>query len=258
VNSYKEKSSVFVGRYNILIESTLKQTNFVALIMSSNLLFILSRVITALLWLPFLDVLVDAGAVRSSVRSPIYNSTGNLSSPDMRAVLTDPARQWHTDTILSFENSAQFANATERWTIFNPPTYKAAITPGSVDDVTKIVRAQNRWLDSEYIRVLTIFQVKIATSLNVPFLVTGGRHGYGITLGNLKNGLAIDLSALKSINLDKSAQTITIGPGITTGDILDIIYDAGFELRTFLKSLILCKYSLTRLIHNRDWQCLMP
>lgn len=73
----------------------------------------------------------------------------------------------------------------------------------------------------------------MATQKDIPFLATGGRHGYGTTLGNLKNGLAIDLSQLNSIRVDKEAETVTIGGGVRWRDILDPVYEAGFEMREF-------------------------
>ncbi|KAI1778736.1 FAD-binding domain-containing protein [Hypoxylon cercidicola] len=55
--------------------------------------------------------------------------------------------------------------------------------------------------------------VKTARAANVPFLATGGRHGYGSTLGSPQNGLAIDLSQLKCLDIDKMASTVTIAVG---------------------------------------------
>lgn len=56
---------------------------------------------------------------------------------DIKALLS--TTKWSNNTILSFPNSQQFTDVTERWTIFDPPTYVAAISPGSEDDVVKAV-----------------------------------------------------------------------------------------------------------------------
>lgn len=78
---------------------------------------------------------------------------------------------------------------------------------------------------------LTIKQVSLARQHNIPFLGTGGRHGYSTTLGNLQGGLAIDLSKLKSITIDKRAATVTIGPGVRFEDIFEPLFQAGYMLR---------------------------
>lgn len=49
--------------------------------------------------------------------------------------------------------------------------------------------------------------------------------------GKLQNGLAMDLRQLNSIKLDTNAETVTIGGGVTTGEVLDPLYEAGFDLR---------------------------
>ncbi|KAI5854497.1 hypothetical protein GGS23DRAFT_608303 [Durotheca rogersii] len=136
---------------------------------------------------------------------------------DLRPILTDPSISWASDTVISFQGSDEFLNATERWTVFRPPSYTAAVSPASEQDVRQ---------------VLTVLRVKLATSRNIPFLASGGRHGYTTTLGDLQNGLAIDLSQLKRLELNTTAQTITVGAGITIGEVFDPLYEAGFEIQT--------------------------
>lgn len=65
----------------------------------------------------------------------------------------------------------------------------------------------------------------------MPFLATGGRHGYSTTLGDMQGGLAIDLTEMNSVSVDESAATLTIGPGVRFRDIFDPVYNAGFEIR---------------------------
>ncbi|KAF4499908.1 short-chain dehydrogenase reductase family [Fusarium agapanthi] len=67
---------------------------------------------------------------------------------------------------------------------------------------------------------------------NIPFLATGARHGYTTTLGDLQNGLAIDLSHFKEFELDVDAKTLSIGPGVTVGEIFDPLFNAGFVIQT--------------------------
>lgn len=75
--------------------------------------------------------------------------------------------------------------------------------------------------------------MKLAGRIRQPFLATGGRHGYGGTLGQLRNGLALDLSRLNSVVVDKNAASLTIGPGVRFRDIFDKVYEAGFHIRKF-------------------------
>lgn len=80
-------------------------------------------------------------------------------------------------------------------------------------------------------------KVQVATTHDIPFLATGGRHGYTATFGKLRNGLATNLSQLNSIHIDVSASTVTVGGGVRFGDIIDPLYEAGFELRMYLSNL---------------------
>ena len=79
--------------------------------------------------------------------------------------------------------------------------------------------------------MLTTIQVKFAAKNRIPFLTTGGGHGFATTLGNLKNGIQLDLGQFKSIKIDKRAQTVTIGGAVRIGEVIGPLYDAGFELR---------------------------
>lgn len=75
--------------------------------------------------------------------------------------------------------------------------------------------------------------MNLATANGIPFLATGGRHGYTTTLGGLQNGLAIDLSLFDTVSIDRSARTMTIGGGVRFRDIYELVFKAGFEIRMF-------------------------
>lgn len=47
----------------------------------------------------------------------------------------------------------------------------------------------------------------------------------------MQGGLAIDLSLLDTIAVDKSAGTLTIGPGVRFREIFEPVYEAGFQIR---------------------------
>lgn len=63
----------------------------------------------------------------------------NEPEPDLKPLLTDPIRKWSLNTTVSFPNSPAFNASTERWTIADPPTYVAAIRPGTEEDIGKVV-----------------------------------------------------------------------------------------------------------------------
>ncbi|KAI5918786.1 hypothetical protein F4810DRAFT_690548 [Camillea tinctor] len=145
--------------------------------------------------------------------SPFTTVSGSLfgrSNVDIKAALTNKNNQWAANTTFTFPEDSGFAAVTNRWTIFAPPTFSAVVSPATEADV--------------------IQSVKVAVSNNIPFLATGARHGYTTTLGTLQNGLEIDLGQLNSVHVDKSAGILTIGGGAQTSDILDPVYEAGFEI----------------------------
>ncbi|KAH9427862.1 oxidation resistance protein 1 [Pyricularia oryzae] len=115
-------------------------------------------------------------------------------------------------TVISFQGQEWFENVTERWDIYAPPTFKVSVSPSTEKDVESAV--------------------KLAAKFKIPFLATGGRHGYGTTLGKLKNGLSIDLSLLNQFSIDSKAATITVGPGVRFRDIFTPLYEAGFQVPT--------------------------
>ncbi|KAI0147261.1 Glucooligosaccharide oxidase [Xylariaceae sp. FL1272] len=133
------------------------------------------------------------------------------SGMDFAAVFVQGV-SWPTGTSIAFPGSEEYSSATERWTIHAPPSYALAISPSSEDAVAQAV--------------------KLAVANNVPFLATGGRHGYSTTFGKLHNGLAIDLSKLDTIDVDVKAATLTIGPGTKIGDIIGPLYKEGLEIQT--------------------------
>lgn len=77
-------------------------------------------------------------------------------------------------------------------------------------------------------------QVKLAIAHNIPLLATGARHGYTVTLARLQNGLAIDLSHFDSVRVNEQDETVTVGGAVKMRQVLDPVYDAGFELRKFI------------------------
>ncbi|KAI9150503.1 Glucooligosaccharide oxidase [Paramyrothecium foliicola] len=133
----------------------------------------------------------------------------SVTRDDFETVIAQEKIHFTSGTSLSFVGSPEFESSTNRWSTHKAPTFVACVSVGTEGDVVQAVR--------------------LARHLNIPFLATSSRHGFGRTLGKLHNGLAIDLSRLKSITVDKANATITVGPGTTSDDILAPIDAAGFE-----------------------------
>lgn len=153
-----------------------------------------------------MQVLQATAAALAAAAVAIAATPTNLS-----AIFGQNASQWDAGTVLVLPDAPDFANITERWTVFGAPTFAGAVRPATEADVVKAVQ--------------------LARQHNVPFLATGGRHGFSTTLHALDQGLEIDLSQLNSVEVDANHATVTIGAGVIVDDILDPIYDAGFEMR---------------------------
>ncbi|KAK1634584.1 hypothetical protein BDP81DRAFT_451133 [Colletotrichum phormii] len=138
--------------------------------------------------------------------------TWTWKSPDLRGILLDEGNQWCSGTAVRFPGQEGFSEMTDRWNTFDAPTHSAAISPATEADVVKTVL--------------------LAAKHRVPFLATGGRHGYTTSLGRLRNGRAIDLSALNEVEVDESAETLTVGGGVRWSQVLDPVFDAGFQMQT--------------------------
>jgi FAD/FMN-containing dehydrogenase len=73
--------------------------------------------------------------------------------------------------------------------------------------------------------------VKIASRYNISFLATGGGHGVSQNLANVQNAISIDLANFNTIQINAENNTITIGGGVTYGDLYDPLYNIGKEIR---------------------------
>ncbi|KAL5365929.1 hypothetical protein BJX96DRAFT_182060 [Aspergillus floccosus] len=102
-----------------------------------------------------------------------------------------------------------FTEVTPRWSTYESPSYLAAIKPATEQDVQAIVTT--------------------ASSHDIPFLATGGGHGVKLGLGTVQNAVNIDLSNLKSIDLDLENELITIGSGVENSELYDLLASVGKE-----------------------------
>lgn len=58
---------------------------------------------------------------------------------DIATILTDSSNYWSAGTKVLFPSDDGFAEVTSRWAVHKPPTYAAAISPASEEDVVKTV-----------------------------------------------------------------------------------------------------------------------
>lgn len=155
----------------------------------------------------FLKLALSWLSITSCTTLALAKSADQIRS-DLQAILS-PSSQ------VVFTSSPDYAtsNFTQRWTLYGPalPTYNVAAKPATVQDVQKIV--------------------VYASANRVPFMATGGGHGYSTTLSTVENALDIDLSNFKSVAVDAAANTVTIGGATTFRQIYDPLYNAGKQIR---------------------------
>ncbi|VUC29971.1 unnamed protein product [Clonostachys rosea] len=110
------------------------------------------------------------------------------------------------------EDSGYAEKIIPRWNSLGPPKYVVAVKPATAVDVLQVI---------EY-----------ASNQSIPFLGTGGGHGYTITTSGVANAVDIDLGLFTSVTVDALKNTLTIGGAVTFGEILDPLYEAGKEIRS--------------------------
>lgn len=74
-------------------------------------------------------------------------------------------------------------------------------------------------------------QVRIATQNGIPFLATSAGHGTGRGYAKYQNTLNINLGNFNSVSIDTTNNRLTVGGGVTFGDVTTALYDVGKELR---------------------------
>ncbi len=78
---------------------------------------------------------------------------------------------------------------------------------------------------------LTGCKVKIASSHEIPFLVTGGGHGVSVQLANLKEGIQVDLGKFNNVTFDSDTQLLTVGGAAKFSQLIDPLYELGYQFR---------------------------
>ncbi|KAI0521823.1 FAD binding domain protein [Xylaria bambusicola] len=105
-----------------------------------------------------------------------------------------------------------YAKATNRWSVLDAPTTNIVVVPSVANDVSEIV--------------------KVANSMNVPYLAVNGGHGAITTVGKMKGGIEIWMDSLNSVKLSKDGKTATFGGGILSKAVTDSLWTLGKQTVT--------------------------
>ncbi|PHH89658.1 hypothetical protein CDD83_5576 [Cordyceps sp. RAO-2017] len=126
-------------------------------------------------------------------------------------VVQDLQRRLSPGSKVVLASDAAFAkDFTPRFSITTPPVFVVAAKPRLVTDVQQIVRYASR--------------------NHVPFLATGGGHGYSSTLGRLRHGILLDLGHFDAVEVDAAANTMTVGGAARSVNVSSAVQAAGKEI----------------------------
>lgn len=101
---------------------------------------------------------------------------GLCSATDLKTLLTNSANNWSPNLTISFPGSSAFTNATDRWTVFDEPTFIASVTVGNEADVVKLVSGRLPVTPVSVVLVIVIrFPSVFTYTRSVSFANTLGR-----------------------------------------------------------------------------------
>ncbi|MCJ1460567.1 hypothetical protein MMC28_010949 [Mycoblastus sanguinarius] len=127
-----------------------------------------------------------------------------------RDVASTLATQLSPGSTIVFPQDNSWENVTERWTLYQAPSFQVAVEPATEQDV--------------------VATVNFAVSRNISFLAQGGRHGYAPELQTIQNGVLINLEQLDHISVDGATGLATIGGGTVYDQVINATYAAGREM----------------------------
>ncbi|MCJ1444784.1 MAG: hypothetical protein MMC23_005286 [Stictis urceolatum] len=105
-----------------------------------------------------------------------------------------------------------FNTLTERWQLFAPPSFIAAIEVYTERDIQ--------------------YAVQFANQFGLPWLAISGHHGGISTIGNMKYGVQISMNKMDSLTLSPDGQTALIGGGKLSKAITDELWAKGKQTVT--------------------------
>jgi hypothetical protein len=155
------------------------------------------------------------------------------------------------------ESDADFAQRSIRWTDYMRPDYAIVVQPATVGDVQKLVSGVHyprrsipgRMPACHVFECSRLLQVRYAGRCQIPFLGTSAQHGFDTTLAQIQNGLAIDLSKFRSVNVNARQSTMTVGGGVRFRDVYDPLFAAGKEASKLAKKNMVPSYSMEKSGH---------
>ncbi|KAI1379509.1 hypothetical protein F4677DRAFT_442487 [Hypoxylon crocopeplum] len=147
-------------------------------------------------------MLFDTAWQKTIVATAITATTPNIND------LFGPHLSPNASIYLASEGNYS-AHVTQRWTDYAAPSYIATIQPATVKDVQNIV--------------------KISSSNDIPFLVTGGGHGVSVQLAGLKEGIQVDLSQFNTVEFDENTQLLTVGGASKFSQVIAPLYQLGYQ-----------------------------
>jgi hypothetical protein len=74
---------------------------------------------------------------------PAHDPDAVTERPDLKSLLA--TQTWSSETQILFPDDQDFVEATIRWNSYSQPTYKAAVRPGSPQDVQSLVSIIFYW-----------------------------------------------------------------------------------------------------------------
>ncbi|KAK0378534.1 hypothetical protein CLIM01_04096 [Colletotrichum limetticola] len=108
--------------------------------------------------------------------------------------------------------TAEFTNASIRWSNLDAPKPNLVVIPGTENDVAETV--------------------KFANEKSMPFLAYNGVHGAITTLGKMDSGIEIYLSQLSGVEVAADGNTAKIGGGTGSKLVTDTLWKAGKQTVT--------------------------
>ncbi len=135
------------------------------------------------------------------------------TTPDAARIKADLTRILPNISVALTDSASYPIEFRQRWTIYpkSKPSFSEAVQPSSNQDVQTIVQ--------------------YASAHNVPFLATGGGHGYSTSLSKVQNALQIDMSDFNTVTVDAVHNTLTVGGGVQFDNIFDPLFEAGKSIR---------------------------
>ncbi|CAG7946347.1 unnamed protein product [Penicillium nalgiovense] len=142
---------------------------------------------------------------------PLLFLLGVLFSPVAASDISTLLSTLSSSTGDYYPSDANWTDTVQRWTTWKEPTFSLAIKPASVADLQTVV--------------------KYASKHDVPFLASGGGHGYSTSFGALQDGLKIDLGLFNGVTLDTNQNTMTIGGSAKFSQVVGPLFNAGKEIQ---------------------------